>query len=350
MDLLRVGIIGLGVGEQHAIGVSQHPRATLAVLCDRDPVKLEEVSARFPGVRRVRDADAVLADPALDCVVIATYDDEHGEQVLHALAHGKHVFVEKPLCYSPDEARRIRIALAAHPGLRVSTNTILRTSQRFRWVKEQCDAGAFGELFAVEAGYNYGRLQKLTEGWRGRQAFYSAVYGCGIHAVDLLRWWTGDEVLRVLAVGNQIASRGTPYRFRDCIHAALTFRSGIVGTVNVHGGNVSPHFHPVALYGTQATFVNDLPHGRWYASRDPAVPPVSVEQPYPGCAKYDLLTEFIGAVLNGHDPVITEDDAFRTMAACFAIERAVESGEPVDVVEIEREMGMSSPTSASAVR
>jgi len=350
MGKLRIGVIGLGVGEQHAIGVVQHPRATLAVLCDRDPAKLAEVGARFPGVRQSNDADAVLTDPNVDCVVIATYDDQHGAQILTALGHGKHVFAEKPICYSPDEARGIRAALAAHPGLRLTTNTILRTSQRFRWVKAQCDTGAFGDIFAVEAGYNYGRLHKLTEGWRGRQAFYSAVYGGGVHVVDLLRWLTGDEVFRVFAVGNRVASRGTRYRFRDYITATFEFRSGIVGTVSVNFGCVSPHFHPVALYGTQATFVNDVPHGRWYTSRDPAVPPVPVEQPYPGCAKYDLLTEFISALLDQRDPVITEDDALRTMAVCFAIERSADSGEPVDVLAIEQEMGLVSHTPVATVR
>ena len=164
MESFRVGVIGLGVGEQHAIGVLRHPRATLAVIADRDPAKLAEVGGRFPGVRRSGDADAVLTDPDVDCVVIATYDDAHGAQILTALAHGKHVFAEKPLCYSVEEARRIRAALAAHPGLRLSTNTILRTSQRFRWGKEQCDAGAVGQLFAVGASYQYGRLQKTTAG------------------------------------------------------------------------------------------------------------------------------------------------------------------------------------------
>lgn len=347
---LRVGVIGLGVGEQHAIGVTEHPRALLVALCDSDAEKLTNVGSRFPGVRCYSDAHAVLKDPAIDLVVIATYDDVHAEHILTALAHGKHVFVEKPLATSVNDAVRISAALRAHPHLRLTTNTILRASARFQWVKAQCDAGAFGELYAVEADYNYGRLHKVTEGWRGRLPFYSAVYGGGIHAVDLLRWFTGDDIVRVYAVGNQIASRGTQFRYRDCITALLEFRRGMFGKIGVNYGCVMPHVHPVTLYGTKATFVNDLPHGRWYTSREPTVPPTPVTAPYPGCAKHDLLRNFISAVLEGCDPIITEDDAFRTMATCFAIEESADRGEPVDVLPIVQEIGVTPRFVSPAVR
>lgn len=338
---LRVGIIGLGIGEQHALGSTQHPNATLVALCDHDAAKLAEVGSRFPGVRREANPDAILTDSAIDLVVIATYDDMHAEQALAALAHGKHVFVEKPICTSPAEAIRIRSVLRERPHLRLTTNTILRASARFRWVKAQCDAGVFGDLYAVEADYNYGRLWKVTDGWRGQLPFYSAVYGGGIHVVDLLRWFTGDEVVEVTAYGNAIASRGSRFRYRDCISALLKFRSGIVGRVCVNYGSVMPHFHPVGLYGTKATFVNDRPHGRLYTSQDPAVAPLVVDAPYPGCAKYDLLHDFFDALVEGRDPIITEDDAWRTMAVCFAIERAADCGAPVHVEGIEAEIGLT---------
>lgn len=349
METIRVAVIGLGVGEQHALGVTRHPRAQLAAICDRDAEKLAEVGSRFPNVRRERDADAVFADPAIDLVVIATYDDAHAAQVLTALRHGKHVFVEKPFATDVADARRIREMLASHPELRLTTNTILRSSARFRWVKAQINAGVFGDLYAVEADYQYGRLHKVTEEWRGRLPFYSAVYGGGVHVVDLLRWFTGDEIARVIAYGNAICSAGTQFRYRDCITALLQFRSGIVGKVGVNFGCVLPHFHAVSLFGTHATFVNDRPNGRLYTSRDPEVPFAPVTASYPGCEKYDLLYDFLDAVADRRDPIITVDDAFRTMAVCFAIERSADCGEPVDVLEVERSLGAVASEHAIAV-
>src|SRR3989338_10410681 len=326
---LRTAVIGLGVGEQHAIGCAGHPRCELVALCDRDAAKLAEVGSRFPGIRCETDPNTILTDPAIELVVIATYDDVHAEQILTALAYGKHVFAEKPLATSITDAQRIVAALRAHPHLRLTTNTILRESARFRWVKAQCDAGVFGDLYAVEADYNFGRLWKITEGWRGKLPFYSAMYGGGVHVVDLLRWFTGDDIVEVTAYGNAIASRGSPFRYRDCISALLRFRSEIVGRLSVNYGCVMPHFHPVSIYRPKATFVNDGPHGWMYTSRDPAVAPRQIDVPYPGCAKYDLLRDVLDALVEGRDPIITEDDAMRTMAVCFAIEASADRGTSV---------------------
>ena len=50
------------------------------------------------------------------------------------------------------------------------------------------DAGDYGRAYYVEADYNYGRLWKLTDGWRGEIPFYSVVYGGAVHMIDLVCW------------------------------------------------------------------------------------------------------------------------------------------------------------------
>lgn len=330
-DRIRCAVIGLGVGEQHAIGYARHPACTLAAICDRDTAKLADVGQRFPDAQRIIEAEAVLTDPEIDVVSICTYDDLHADQILLALAHGKHVFAEKPFCMVPAEAAAIAAALRAHPNLQFSTNTILRASARFRAMRDRVAAGACGELYAVEASYQYGRLEKIVHGWRGERPYYSVVHGGGVHVVDLLRWITGDEVVRVTAAGNQVASRGTQFRFRDYVHATLQFRSGIIGHVSADYGCVVPHFHPLAIYGTRGTLTHDRASGCCITSRDPHVAPERFDAPYPGVAKYDLLFDFIDAIRERRAPIVTAEDAFRTMAVCFAIEAAADRGTPVDV-------------------
>ncbi len=73
----------------------------------------------------------VLADPSIQIVSIATFDDCHHRQVVAALDHGKHVFVEKPLCLNQKEFDDIKSALERHPELTLSSNLILRKSPRF---------------------------------------------------------------------------------------------------------------------------------------------------------------------------------------------------------------------------
>jgi predicted dehydrogenase len=334
VETLRAAIIGLGVGEQHIAGYERVKGCRVTALCDVDPEKRAMAAERYPDKRVVADAMELLTDPDVDAVSVASYDDAHRDQIVAALEHGKHVFAEKPVCLFEHEARDIRSAMDAHPGLLLSSNLILRRSPRFIELRERVASGRLGELFYAEAEYDYGRLEKITEGWRGKQPFYSAVYGGSVHMVDLVLWLTGDRVVEVEAFGNAIASRESGFGNFDLVAALLRFESGLVSKVTVNFGCVRPHFHGLALYGTAATFVNDVPDGRLYTSRDPEVPPEPVTSAYPGAHKGDLVEGFARAIVNGGAPPVTTDEVFDVMSVCFAIERAAHEGRVVPVAYV----------------
>jgi predicted dehydrogenase len=328
---LRVGIIGLGVGEQHIAGCEGGSAGEAALLCDFSPDKLREVSARHPGIATTERADDVLDDPDIDVVSIASWDNHHFRQVMRAIERDKHVFVEKPLCLKPGEAREIRRALAAKPGLRMSSNLILRRSKRFLQVKALIAAGRLGDLYHLEADYNYGRLEKILKGWRGEIEDYSVVLGGGVHTLDLLMWFSGSDVSEVAAYGNRLAARGAEARFDDCVVSILKFRNGATGKMAANFGCVHPHFHQVALYGTRATFQNTLEGGRLITDRNPDAPAEPVSGAYPGCQKGELLRNFLDSLAAGREPEVPTGDVFKTMSVCFAIEESARKGAPVTV-------------------
>lgn len=323
---LRAAVIGLGVGEAHVAGYQAHEGCDVVALCDFDRRRLEEIGARVPGADLLDSADEVLCDLDIDVVSIASYDNHHYEQIVKALTHDKHVFVEKPLCLTEQQAVEIRELSDAKPQLKLSSNLILRRCPRFLALKEQIEQGALGEVFLVEGQYEYGRLHKITEGWRGAIDFYSVVYGGAIHLVDLLLWLTGDRIVEVAAFGNQVVSQGSQFRYNDTVVAALRFAEGTVGKVGVSYGCVRPHFHELKVYGTKATFINGYPHGMLYESRDPQVVPTAVTEAYPGVQKGALIGEFLDAILSGKEPAVGRDEVFQTMAVCLAIEQAVAEG------------------------
>jgi predicted dehydrogenase len=310
------------VGEQHLAGYAGHPACEPAVLCDISEERRREAAAGHPDLRIVADPDEVLTDPDIHVVSIASYDDAHAEQVVRALEHGKHVFVEKPLCLEAADAVRIRALLRERPELRLSSNLILRQSPRFRLIKRMIAEGELGTLFHVAGEYNYGRLRKLTHGWRGRIDSYSVVLGGAVHIVDLLLWLTGRRIVEVAAIGNRISSAGSAFRHDDQVAALLRFQDGITGTVIANFGCVRPHGHGLVICGTRATFVNDEPHGRLFTSRDPQKPPHQITTPHPGAAKGDLIASFLDGILGRGEPVVTTQDVFETMSVCLAIEKA----------------------------
>ena len=331
MKKLRAAIIGLGVGERHIDGYARCPEVELAALCDFSEAKLKEVGARYPGLHLVKSAEEILDDPCIDVVSIATYDNHHFAQVSRAIRQGKHVFVEKPLCLHETEAVEIRKLLDENPKVRLSSNLILRQSPRFKLLREWIRSGKLGRLFHLEGDYEYGRLEKLTQGWRGKLDFYSVVHGGAVHVIDLLLWLTGDEVVEVTAYGNDFCTRGSPFRHNDFVAALLKFRSGLVGKVTVNFGCVHPHYHDVKVYGTQATFVNGMKEGLLFESRDPNVAPKTVDAVYPGIDKGGLIASFIGSIFGDGPPEVSAEDVFRVMSVCFAVEESARRNAPVTV-------------------
>jgi len=329
--VLRVGVIGLGVGEQHAEAWDRHPDSEVVALCDFDPRRLDDVGRRFPGARQFeRAADLLEAD--IEAVSIASYDSHHFEQVRTALARGLHVFVEKPLCTSEEEAAELRALHAGNPALRLSSNLPLRRSPRFIDLRRRIQAGELGRLYYAELDYEYGRLWKLTEGWRGRERFYSVMLGGGVHLIDMLLWLTGSSVTSVSATAsNRIVSEGTQFGFDDLVVTLLQLDGGMVAKVAANFGCVHPHFHAVKVFGTEGTFVNGLGEATLWTGdrRDPQA--TRLDTAYPGVHKGDLIHSFAEAILRGATPDVTEEEVFRTLDVLFAIERAHRTGAPTSL-------------------
>jgi predicted dehydrogenase len=326
-----VGVVGLGVGEQHARAFAADPRCELRALCDLDADRLADVGARFPGTRLVRDAEALLDDRSLDVVSIASFDDAHFEQTRAALAAGKHVFVEKPLARTTDELAALADAVRRRPELRLASNLVLRAAPLYRWIRARREQGALGRLYAFDGDYLYGRLHKITEGWRRDVEDYSVLLGGGVHLVDLMLWLTGERPARVSAVGNRIATEGTAFRYLDFAAATFEFPSGLVGRVTANFGCVHRHQHVVRVFGTGATVLFDDTGPRLHESRDPEVPPRALDLDPVPASKGALVPAFVDAVAGGRDGGVDAEHEFAVVAACLAADRALAEGGAVDV-------------------
>lgn len=327
----KAGIIGLGIGEQHIAGYQRHPQCEVVALCDFSDEKLAMAKKKYPQMRLTRDANELLEDPEIDVVSIASYDNFHYEHAQKAINNNKHIFVEKPLCLYEEEAQSIRSLLREKPHLKISCNLILRMCPRFQVVRKMIEEGELGQLFYVEGDYNYGRLPKLTEGWRGKIGFYSVVYGGAVHIIDLLLWLSGDFVVEVSAYGNNIASRDSGFEKNDLVVSILQFSNGIIGKVTANFGCVFPHFHGLSVYGKKATFVNGLDDAMLIESCDRSGGTRKISASYPGVHKGDLIYSFVSSILDSSEAVVTAEDVFKAMSVCFAVEKATLGAGPVKV-------------------
>lgn len=319
-SVLGAAVVGLGVGEAHARALAADPRCRLAAVCDKDERKASELGGALGGAAAL-SFEAILADPSISLVSIASFDDDHYSQALAALKAGKHVFVEKPLCRSYAEARELAAARAAR-GLHLRSNLVLRAAPLWRWLAGAVAAGELGTVYAFDGDYLYGRIEKMTHGWRKDVPDYSVMQGGGVHLVDLMLATAGERPTSVSSSSSRIAAAGTPFRYDDFHAAEWRFPSGLVGRVTANFGCVHRHQHVVRVFGTKASFIYDDQGARLHLSRDASVPPRRLELAAKTADKGVLLPDFINAVVSGADPAPAARREYDLIAACLAADAA----------------------------
>ena len=105
---MRIGVIGYGYwGPNLVRNFYETPGAQVACVTDLRAERLRQVQARYPTVKVTDDHRELIDDPSIDAVAIATPVSTHFELAMRALQAGKHVFVEKPLAATSEQAERL---------------------------------------------------------------------------------------------------------------------------------------------------------------------------------------------------------------------------------------------------
>jgi predicted dehydrogenase len=328
---LGVAVVGLGIGEQHARAYAKDRRCEVRWLHDTDAGKAKTVRRRLNKGSVAGTYRQVLADDGVDVVSIASYDDAHFGQVRAAFAAGKHVFVEKPLCRSRGELKTLVAAWKKAKKPHLMSNLVLRAAPVYGWLKRQIDAGRLGDIYAFDGDYLYGRLSKITEGWRKDVTDYSAMEGGGVHLIDLMLWLAGERPTRVTTLGNRIAAKGTGFRYDDFMASTFEFPSGLIGRVTANFGSVHRHHHVVRVFGTKATFIYDDRGPRIHRSRDEAKRATAVNRAPLPAHKGVLIPGFVGGILAGRDSAPAARREFDLISVTAAADDSHRKKRPVAI-------------------
>src|SRR5690606_25072744 len=113
-----IGVVGT-IGEHDRKQVQSHPAAEIVGLCDVDANALQKAAAEHPAAFTCRDYREAFASRAgdFDAVIVSTPDHSHAPIMWTAMAHGKHVYGQKPLVHQLEELVLMEQALAAKPDL-----------------------------------------------------------------------------------------------------------------------------------------------------------------------------------------------------------------------------------------
>ena len=329
---LGVAVAGLGVGRQHAKAYLETGVCQLRWVYDIETDRARDLVGEVGEGRVARSFEQLLEDPDVGAVSIASYDDAHFGQVVSALDAGKHVFVEKPMCRTYEELAAIKAAWQRHEGrVKLSSNLVLRSAPVYKWLKEAISGGEIGHLYAFDGEYLYGRLAKITEGWRKDVDGYSVMLGGGIHLIDLMMWLTGERPKRAYASGNRVSTRETAFRYDDYVAVTLDFPSGLVARIAANFGAVHRHQHVVRVFGTESTFLYDDAGPRLHESREPSTPPTRIDLATLPESKGELIGPFVAGILADAEMNGQTSQIFDAISVCAASDAALKAGSPVEV-------------------
>lgn len=330
--MLKVGLLGAGrIGQVHARAISAHAGSALVAISDVVTQNAKALAAQYGA--EARTSDAIIADPAIDAVLIATSTDTHSDLIEAATAAGKAVLCEKPVDLSLARAQACLKAANAN-GQPVMIGFNRRFDANFGAAKAALDAGEIGkaEMLAITS---YDPAPPPVS--------YIAVSGglfrdMMIHDFDMAHFVMGDLPQTIMAVGSsvvdpEIGKAGDV----DTAAVTMTYADGRIAVIRNSRRAAFGYDQRLELLGSDGMLqVENMLENRVVKStRDgvTAAKPVHffLERYMPAYqAEWSI---FVDAVQSGAAMPVTLADGVAALAMAEAATRSVKTGQPVRLAE-----------------
>ncbi|HYX69092.1 MAG TPA: Gfo/Idh/MocA family oxidoreductase [Terriglobales bacterium] len=220
-DKIRVGVIGYGYwGPNLVRNFAESGGARVIAVSDMKPDRRALVEARYPGVRATSDAAGLLADPALDAVAIATPVSTHFELGMKALAAGKHVFMEKPLAATAEQAMQLIEEAERRRRALLVDHTFVYTGA-VRKIRELVEQGGLGDIYYYDsARVNLGLFQHDT----------NVIWDLAVHDLSIMDFVLPARPVAVSATGIS----HVPGKPENIAFLTLFFEGSLIAHIHVN--------------------------------------------------------------------------------------------------------------------
>lgn len=344
MGEIGVAVLGTGwVAGEHIKSLQKIEGCRVVGLCSRTPegaaAKSRETGAT--DARIYGSYKELLADPNVNAVSICTPPNQHPDQVIQAARAGKHMLIEKAVANDPSSLGKM-IRAVHEANVRTVVSFVLHWNPEFLWIKRMLDEKSIGRIFLAEVDYwhnigpQYGQYS-----WNVKKEIAgSALLSAGCHAIDALRWFVQDDVEEVTAYSNR---QNLEYEYDTSLVGILKFQNGAIGKSSTSLSVNCPYAFNVDLLGDKGTirdnkiFAKDFFGGQTDWIEVPTIRPDNgdvAHHPFDG-----ELTHFIDTIQYGVESPLNLDDAAKTHAVCYALDRSAAEGRPVKMEEINAEIG-----------
>ncbi len=340
-DRVGFGLVGLGMGaETHARELRHARNAELVAVFGRSEPKARAFAEQFGAKRWYSDYRRFLDDKDIHVADVITPNGLHQDFAVPAAESGKHVLVEKPLEISLARADAIIDACRRH-HVTLSVIYQMRFGAAARRVKQALDAGLFGRLLLADVYDKEYRPPSYyaNDYWRGTRQLEGggSLMTQSSHVIDLIQWMAGP-VQSVFARRRTAVHR---IEVEDLVIATLSFRNGAVGIVE-SATCVYPAFKSrVEIHGEEGSAIMNGEHDQlmfWHirgANERVDAPPgfqfgdLSDPRLMPEMRHRLQLQDVVDAIREGREPLVTGEEARKSLAIIFAIYESAERGTEV---------------------
>lgn len=341
-EKINYAVVGLGIGCAHADAVIKDDRAVLSAVCDLREDRLEAAAQRYPSARRLRDFDAVLADPSIDGVSICTQSGYHADLAVEAMKAGKNVLIEKPLDVTVAAAQRI-VDTWRGSGVRAGGVFQNRHNAASLAIRRAMEEKRLGKLILATFAVKWYRNQSYYDGdgaWRGTWALDGggSLINQSIHTVDLMQWLCGG-VESVCSTGGVFNHN---IETEDATASIIKFKNGARGTfvsttcaypgvstdifLCGEGGSLGADADRLTLWkltdgdpDEEAEMLDIYGGNEAAAAADPSL-----------LFGHDcVLHDFVSALIEERDPEVTPDEAIKALKIVEAVYTSVREGREV---------------------
>ena len=204
-------LIGCGyIGCEHLKDIYYRPEFEIVAVVDKSEERAALAAKKYNALSYGKDYKPFLSDKRIQIVIIATYPDTHLKIAKECLLYGKHVLCEKPIARTFEESLKF-YNMALKSKCKVQVAYILCHNKSYHKIKKLIDSKIIGELKVIRMVQN----QHISDWSRYCSLLENCmpIVDCGVHYIDIVRWFTGSEITKVSGFGTKIDEDSPKYNY-----------------------------------------------------------------------------------------------------------------------------------------
>ena len=335
--MIKVGIVGTGIGRAHAEGYKKCPDVQIRAFCDIDEDRVRRAVEDYDAEYACADYMDLMRDDQIDAISVCTPNALHAPVAIAAFEAGKHVICEKPISTNAQDARKM-----VEAGKKSGKIFMMGFNNRFRGdtqlLKKCIENGDLGEIYYAKTGWLRRKCISIVRGWFTNKEMSGGgpLIDLGVHVLDLTLWLMGNPK-PVYAFGSAYAKfgpdaakkRGETYDVEDLATAMVKLENG--ATVFVEASwesHVERDRITCQLMGTRGGA--ELDPLRIYTDLNGSSADIQLQHPDVSGHEMEIV-HFIECIRQNKTPLATGEHGLHIQLILDAIYESARTGKGVEI-------------------